>query len=554
MEIKRRYNEWLNCVTDEALREELLSLTEEEISLRFYKELAFGTGGLRGVLGVGTACLNIYTVSRITNGVANYILKSGATKKVAVSYDSRINSDVFANRAAQSFASKGISVVLTPKLMPTPYLSYLTREEKCGIGVMITASHNPAEYNGYKVYGADGCQITDFVAGEIAKEIEKSAYFGDELNSLESYIERGLVIYSSEKLEKQFLDSIKDMQVFDIESVSVTYTPLHGTGRELIPTLLRNEKVGKLTLVDKQMTADGNFPTCPYPNPEKSEALTLGVEVAKNEDSDILIATDPDADRIGVAVKTKDGYKLINGNETGALLSDYFLSVKKEKGQLPKNPLLIKTIVTSDLIKCIAEEYGAKVEEVLTGFKYIGERIGVLESQGRKDDFVLGLEESYGYLVHTFVRDKDAVSAAQAICEMTAYYKSQGKTLIDVLEGLYNKFGRFENKLLTFSYPGPEGASQMNKLILALREKGITEIGGKPVVKKIDYMLDDTGLPKSNVFSFITADGEKVIVRPSGTEPQIKAYLFVKGTKEENVKRFERIVNELDLLLSYKKN
>jgi len=268
MEIKRRYNEWLNCVTDEALREELLSLTEEEIRLRFYKELAFGTGGLRGVLGVGTACLNIYTVSRITNGVANYILKSGATKKVAVSYDSRINSDVFANRVAQSFASKGISVVLTPKLMPTPYLSYLTREEECGIGVMITASHNPAEYNGYKVYGADGCQITDFVAGEIAKEIEKSAYFGDELNSLESYIERGLVVYSSEKLEKQFLDSIKDMQVFDIESVSVTYTPLHGTGRELIPTLLKNEKVGKLTLVDKQMTADGNFPTCPYPNPE----------------------------------------------------------------------------------------------------------------------------------------------------------------------------------------------------------------------------------------------------------------------------------------------
>ncbi len=552
MEIKQRYNQWLNNVTDEELKNELLSLSEEEVRLRFYKELAFGTGGLRGVLGVGTACLNIYTVSRITDGVAKYMLKSGAIKKVAVSYDSRINSEKFAIRVACSFASKGISVVLTPKLMPTPYLSYLTREEKCGMGVMITASHNPAEYNGYKVYGADGCQITDFVASEIAKEIEKSEYFGAQVPSLQDCMLKGLVVYSSDETQERFLSSIQNMQVFGIESVSVTYTPLHGTGRELIPTLLKRENVGKLTLVDKQMTADGNFPTCPYPNPEKPQALTLGVEVAKSENSDILIATDPDADRIGVAVNNKGEYQLLSGNETGALLCDYFLSVKKEKGVLPKNPVVVKTIVTSDLIKCIAEEYGAKTEEVLTGFKYIGEKIGVLESQGKKEDFILGLEESYGYLVHTFVRDKDAVSAAQAICEMTAYYKAQGKTLIDVLEQLYAKFGRFENKLLTFSYPGPEGAMQMNELISSLRANGIDNVGGKPVVNKIDYMMDDTGLPKSNVFSFITADGEKVIVRPSGTEPQIKAYLFVKGTKSENEIRFEQIVKQLNALLTFK--
>ena len=553
MEVKNRYEQWLNCVTDKQLKEELLNLNESEINARFYKELSFGTGGLRGVLGVGTACLNIYTVCKITEGVAKYIIDSGAIKKVAVSYDSRINSQVFAERVACTLASKGISVVLTPKLMPTPYLSFLTREEKCGVGVMITASHNPAEYNGYKVYGADGCQITDAVANEIASKIAISSYFGEDIPSLETCLENGSVVYSKQETEDRFINLIIDMKAFGIENISVAYTPLHGTGRELVPKLLTARNIGKLSLVEKQMPADGNFPTCPYPNPEKPEALTLGVEVAKNEDSDILIATDPDADRIGVAVKTSNGYQLLSGNETGALLCDYFLSVNKEKGTLPKNPVVVKTIVTSDLIKSIAEEYGAVTEEVLTGFKYIGEKIGELEKQGRKQDYILGLEESYGYLVHTFVRDKDAVSAAQAICEMTAYYKAQGKTLVEVLEGLYEKFGRFENKLLTFAYPGPEGAIKMRELTLNLRAQGISEIGGKPVVKKIDYKLDETGLPKSDVLSFSTADGEKVIIRPSGTEPQIKAYLFVKGNKQENQKRFEVIVNQLNDLLKYSK-
>ncbi|MBP5308178.1 MAG: phospho-sugar mutase [Clostridia bacterium] len=544
-----RYEEWKKNLTDEKLKYELFSLNAYDIKERFYRELSVGTGGLRGILGVGTACLNVYTVSKITAGIAVYMRKKGLTPKVAVSYDSRINSDLFARTAASVFASHGIMALITHELMPTPFLSYAVRSESCGMGVMITASHNPAEYNGYKVYGADGCQITDTVAGEIAAEISACGYFGNGGENFDAFLLDGSIRYVEENVEEGYLKSIKSRLTREIGNVSVTYTPLHGTGRRIIPKLLRERGAVSLRLVESQMSADGNFPTCPYPNPEKSEALKLGVETASKTDSDILVATDPDADRIGVAVRTEGGYVLLSGNETGTLLCDYVLSQLKENGKMPERPVVCKTIVTTDMIKEICNEYGAETVEVLTGFKYIGETVGKLEKENRLSDFVLGLEESYGYLVNPCVRDKDAVSASAVVCEMASYYKERGKTLVDVLRGLDEKYGLFESKLTAYSYPGASGAEKMKNLIDRLRCNAPERIGGERIVSVTDYLYDNTGLPKSNVLSFVTETGAKVIIRPSGTEPLVKAYLFTRGTADENAKRLFAFGRGVDALL-----
>lgn len=548
MEYLDRYNEWEEGVLDEFLKEQLNALTEEEIRERFYKELSFGTGGLRGVLGVGTACLNIYTVARITRGVAAYLLKKGLPKKVAISYDSRINSKLFSAVAARVFAQNGICAVLTEELMPTPFLSYLTRELRAGLGVMITASHNPKEYNGYKVYGADGCQLTDFAAGEIAREIASFGYFEKEGKSFEEYEKDGLIQYADGKIEEEYLTKILAMRDYPLENLALVYSPLHGTGYRIIPKLLKQAGVGGLKIVEEQGLPDGNFPTCPAPNPEKEAALALGVETLKNSNADIFVATDPDTDRIGVVVKKGENIRLLTGNETGALLCLYLLSRKREKGELDGNAVVVKTVVTTDLVKEICRDFGVSVKETLTGFKYIGEQVGELEKEDREKDFVLGLEESYGYLVQTFVRDKDAVSATLKIAEMAAYYKEQGKTLWDKLEELYSRYGRYENKLVTYSYPGADGAQVLKQTVLELRKNPPKKLG-EQVVSVFDYLQDGTGLPKADMLCFALADGGKVLIRPSGTEPLIKGYLFVCGDEKSNSEKMKKILEDLERIL-----
>lgn len=548
MMIEERYVEWQKGIKDESLRLELQNLTAEERKERFYKELSFGTGGLRGVLGVGTACLNVYTVARITRGVAAYLLKKGLPQKVAISYDSRIYSQLFAQTAARVFAQNGIVAVLTPELMPTPFLSYLTREIGAGLGVMITASHNPKEYNGYKVYGTDGCQVTDVAAGEIAREIQRFGYFEQEGECFEIYQKNGLICFADEKYEREYLDKIKQMLAFPLDKISIVYTPLHGTGYRIIPKLLQEVSIGGLTIVQEQGLPDGKFPTCPAPNPEKAEALALGVQTLEKSDCDLLIATDPDADRIGVVVKKGDKTRLLTGNETGALLCEYLLFRKKERGELSKNDVVVKTIVTTDLVEKICQSYGVRVKDTLTGFKYIGEQVGELEKFARTSDFVLGLEESYGYLVQTFVRDKDAVSAALKIAEMAAYYKTKGATLWDKLEEIYARYGRYENKLKTYAYPGADGAKRLRETVVAIRNNPPKRLGQEVVAVK-DYLSEGTGLPKADVLSYALSNGGKVLIRPSGTEPLIKAYLFVCGDEKSNAETIKNMENDLEKIL-----
>lgn len=548
MNVQSRFLQWKEQVKDGLLQKELSALSESQIKERFYKELSFGTGGLRGVLGVGTACLNIYTVARITRGVAAYIKRNALPYKVAISYDSRINSRLFAETAARVLASDGVSAVLTKELMPTPFLSYLTRETGAGLGIMITASHNPKEYNGYKVYGADGCQLTDGAANAVAAEISAFGYFEEIGKPFEEYLANGQISYADERVEKSYLNEIKKLSSFPLDSLSLVYTPLHGTGYRLIPKLLKEKGIGKIVEVEGQNIPNGEFPTCPAPNPEKAEALTLGIKTLEQSDCDLLLATDPDADRIGVVVKEKDGCRLLTGNETGALLCEYILSVGKETGTLPACPVVVKTVVTTDLVKEICKDYGAALIETLTGFKYIGEQVGRLEKQ--KDvDFVFGLEESYGYLTQTFVRDKDAVSAALKIAEMAAYYKTQGKTLADKLEELYARYGRFENKLLTYSYLGADGAVKLKETVEKLRSVPPQTLGGKKVVQVYDYLTGKTGLPKTDMLCFTMEDGSKTLVRPSGTEPLVKAYLFVRGDEKTNAETLNKLQADLNRLL-----
>ena len=547
----QRYALWCEKVTDAKLRQELKAMQDNPTAIdnAFYQDLAFGTAGLRGEIGAGTNCLNIYTIAKTTQGIADNMKKHGH-KTVAISYDSRINSDVFSVKTAEVFAANGIKAYLSRECMPVPYLSFLTRALKADIGVMITASHNPAKYNGYKVYGPDGCQLTDARSGEMISYINQIDPFAVHTGKIEDYIKQGLIAYAPDEIEKQFLAVVKKQSCGNCESnIRIAYTPLNGAGYRLVPEIFKQIGVTDLHIVPEQAKPDGRFLTCSYPNPEKAEALKLGLELSEKVSADILIATDPDADRMGIAVKTQNGYRLMSGNETGVLLTDYLFSRRSALGTLPKNPVMVKTIVSTELAVRIAADYGAQTFNVLTGFKYIGEIIKGLEVQSQEDRFVFGFEESYGYLAGSHVRDKDAVVASMLIAEAAAYYKKQGITLADRIAQLYAQYGTYSHKLISKEFPGADGSAKMKKLLADLRAALPQNIGGVSITKSIDYLTQtEFNLPRADILSFNLADGCQLIIRPSGTEPLIKMYLTAAKTPAENQKAFARLesfINEV---------
>lgn len=542
--MKSIVRQWMGQVQSAEEREELSALLRDEAALRerFGSALRFGTGGLRGIVGMGTNCMNVYTVGRASRGLAAYMRAHGMVK-AAISYDSRRKSALFAKTAARIFAEHGIRTVIVRELMPTPYLSFLTREEGCDMGVMITASHNPAEYNGYKVYDQNGCQITDKAAAEVAACIAKEPYFAEEKISFEECVRRGWAVYASESVEEAYLAGIRRIVPCDLHGLRIAYTALNGTGYRIVPKLLRAAGA-EVFLTDPQCVPDENFATCPYPNPEKPEALALGLQTAKEYDCDLLIATDPDADRVGVAERGADGYKLFTGNEVGLLLERFLLEEKRQAGEETRGSVVIKTIVTTSLAEAIAADYGAEVINVLTGFKYIGEQIGLLEAKGQADRFLLGFEESYGYLLGTQVRDKDALVASLAVCNMAAALRARGQRLAEALEAIYQKYGRLTNTLLTYACEGAEGRAKIDRLMARLRGRQET-LGGRAVVRRVDYLqAEQTGLPRSNVLYFDLGNSEGVVVRPSGTEPKMKVYLALRSGTEPMRRFFDELVEK----------
>lgn len=548
MNIMDLYRLWLDKADgDLTLQEELLHIRSDADAIedRFYRELEFGTGGLRGVLGVGTNRMNIYTVRKATQGYSNYLKKKAANPSVAIAYDSRINSKLFAETAACVFAANGIKVHLYDHLMPTPSLSFAVRDLHCDGGIVITASHNPAQYNGYKVYGADGCQITTEAAKAIQTEIDKVDPFEDVCTAeFDTALRSGRIAYIGDDTIDRYQAAVSTASVLPKEisrDVNIVYTPLNGTGISCVPRCLREHGFTQIVIPDEQAEPDGNFPTCPYPNPEIREALEVGLHWAERTDSDLLLATDPDCDRVGAAVKTALGYRLISGNEMGVLLLDFVCRMRTANGTMPRCPVAVKTIVTTPMAAKVAAHYGAELIDVLTGFKFIGEQIGLLEKKGEESRYIFGFEESYGYLSGSFVRDKDAVNASLLICEMFAWYKAQGKTLADVLDELYQAYGFYETKLLSFTFNGAVGFERMQKLMSQLRDMPPAGLAGQTVTQMLDYDRDDTGLPRSNVLRFLMADGEAV-VRPSGTEPKLKVYLTAaKGNEEESRRMIETL-------------
>lgn len=544
MDYKAEYERWLQKVTDEELLAELKSMDETAIEDAFYRNLAFGTGGLRGTIGAGTNRMNIYVVAKASQGLADYMLTTvSGQPSTVVGYDSRIKSDVFAKVAASVFAANGIKVWLWPELNPVPTVSFGVRYLKASQGVMITASHNPSKYNGYKVYGSDGCQITTEAAASILSGIEKLDIFADiKTEDFDSAISEGKIEYIPASVMDGFIDAVKSQSVLfgdEIDkNVSIVYSPLNGTGLKPVTRVLEESGFTNITVVEEQKYPDGNFPTCPYPNPEIREAMELGLKYCEKTGADLLFATDPDADRCGIAVKTSKGdYQLLSGNEVGLLLLDYICSQRVKHGKMPKEPVFIKTIVTMDLAEKIADHYGVKTINVLTGFKFIGEQIGLLESKGRESDYICGFEESYGYLTGTYVRDKDAVNAAFMIAEMFAFYKTRGVSLIDKLSELYAEYGYCLNTLHSFEFPGSAGMEKMGS-IMAEFHKGLDQIAGQKVIKTEDYSKGINGLPKSDVLKFFTND-YSVVVRPSGTEPKLKTYISVTAENENKAKEIE---------------
>ncbi len=548
MTVQERYDRWLALAVDEELAGELRAIAGDAPAVedRFYRELEFGTGGLRGVLGAGTNRMNVYTVAKATQGYANYLNKTADKPSVAIAYDSRIHSDLFARTAAEVFAANGVQVHIYPRLMPTPSLSFAVRDLKCDGGVVVTASHNPAKYNGYKVYGGDGCQITTQAAKAIQGEIDAVDPFDDvRRTDFEAALQAGTIAYIGEDTVDRYLQAVGGASVLSSSvprDVNIVYTPLNGAGISCVPRCLKEHGFTHITIPTEQGTPDGHFPTCPYPNPEVREALTVGLSWAERTGSDLLLATDPDCDRVGTAVRTGEGYTLITGNEMGALLLDFVCKSRLERGDMPRDPVAVKTIVTTPMAARIAQKYGVRLIDVLTGFKFIGEQIGLLEQRGEAERYIFGFEESYGYLSGSFVRDKDAVNASLLICEMFAYYKSQGKTLIDVLDELYREHGYFEGRLLSFTFEGSSGSEKMGALMGGLRSAPPEEIAGLAVERVTDYLSPDTGLPPSNVLRFFLAGGMEATVRPSGTEPKLKVYLTAVGQdRAESVAAADRL-------------
>ena len=548
--IKELYAQWLEKATaDKDLIEELKSIegNEDEISDRFYRDLEFGTGGLRGVIGAGTYRMNYYTVCKATQGLAAYlkaVKPEGAS--VAVSYDSRIKSDYFAKSVAEVMAANGIKVYIYSELMPTPMLSYAVRAHKCDAGVMVTASHNPAKYNGYKVYGSDGCQVTIEAADAILAEIEKIDVFtGVASMPFDKAMAEGKIEYIKQSIIDDYIAEVKKQSlhpdVCATAGLKVVYTPLNGTGNKPVRRILKEIGINNVVVVPEQENPDGTFSTCPYPNPEIREALKLGLELCSKEKPDLLLATDPDCDRVGIAVPDGDSYALFTGNEVGALLLEYICKERTALGTMPKNPIAVKTIVTTDITRAIAKKYNVELIEVLTGFKFIGEQIGFLEAKGEENRYIFGFEESYGYLAGSYVRDKDAVVASMLICEMAAFYRAQGISLIEARKRMYAEYGVYCNKLDTFAFEGASGMTKMQEIMTNMRTNYPKEIAGAKVIAMADYEASrkydlETGkeevinLPKSNVITLYFEGGASLVIRPSGTEPKIKLYYTTIGS------------------------
>lgn len=552
MDVKELYKRWAaQPLEDEDLKNELLAVegNDEEIFDRFYKELDFGTAGLRGVIGAGTNRMNIYTVRKATQGIADYIKTHSENGSVAIAYDSRIKSDLFAKETARVFAANGIKVYIYRELMPTPALSFAVRELKCDAGVIITASHNPAKYNGYKAYGADGCQIGPEIADEVIAVIRRLDIFDDiKIADFDKALEDGMIEYIGDEVIESFYRNVLSQAVNEgiaaDSGLKLVYTPLNGAGNKPVREILKRIGIKDVAVVKEQENPDGNFPTCPYPNPEIRQALEKGLELCKELDADMLLATDPDCDRVGIAVKDGGDYRLFSGNEVGVLLLNYIASCRKANGTLPKNPVCVKTIVTTNMINDVAADYGVEVRNVLTGFKFIGGVIAELEEIGQADRYILGFEESYGYLTGGYVRDKDAVDASMMIVEMASYYKKQGKLLTQVLDELYEKYGHYLCSQESFAFEGASGMQHMADIMDSMRKSPMAEIASIKTTYFADYGTSEkkdiaTGdvteikLPKSNVLEFGLEDGSTVIVRPSGTEPKIKIYYSVKGKTKQ---------------------
>ncbi|MBQ6550909.1 MAG: phospho-sugar mutase [Lachnospiraceae bacterium] len=554
--IQEAYERWLKlAVLDSDLIEELRGMDEDAIADAFYRDLEFGTGGLRGVLGAGSNRMNVYTVGKASQGLANYVLKHfpEGERRIAVSYDSRIKSILFSRTASAVFAANGIETVIYKDLMPTPCLSYAVRALKCSAGIMVTASHNPAKYNGYKVYGPDGCQCATEAAGEILSLInELDCFDGVKFGDFDELMAKGAISYIPDQIYTDFVAEVRKQSVLPEgiaidKNVAVVYTPLYGAGRYPVIRTLTESGFTNITVVKEQAEPNGNFPTCPYPNPEIREAMQLGIETAEEYHADLLMATDPDSDRLGIAVRNDAGeYVLLSGNETGCLLLDYILNLREQNGTLPKTPVVVKTIVTTDLADQIAKAHGAEVRNVLTGFKYIGEQILDLENHDREGDYIFGFEESYGYLTGTYVRDKDAVDAAFMVCEMFAYYRSIGKSLLQRINELYDEFGYYQNSLKTYEFEGMAGAQRMQEIMASFRGE-FNSFAGIPVAEKLDYLPGINGLPKADVVKFYLTDGTSLVIRPSGTEPKVKLYIAVKGKdREATAPKTAALIAELD--------
>ena len=555
------YKRWLEAdLEDPALKEELASIQgkEDEIKDRFAVALKFGTAGLRGVLGAGTNRMNIYVVRQATQGLANWVKTQGGNQLVAISYDSRINSDVFARTAACVLAANGIKVRIYDALMPVPALSFATRYYQANAGIMVTASHNPAKYNGYKAYGPDGCQMTDEAADIVYAEIQKTDILtGAKMMTFEEGQAAGLIEYVGDDCKEALYAAIEARSVRPgicrTAGLKLVYSPLNGSGLVPVTRVLKDIGITDITIVPEQQYPDGNFPTCPYPNPEIFEALKLGLELAKECGADLMLATDPDADRVGIAMKCPDGsYELVSGNEMGVLLLDYICAGRIENGTMPKNPVAVKSIVSTPLADAVAKNYGVELRGVLTGFKWIGDQIAQLEAAGEVDRFIFGFEESYGYLAGPYVRDKDAIIGSMLICEMAAYYRSIGSSIKQRLEESYEKYGRYLNKVDSFEFPGLSGMDKMAGIMDSLRKNPPKEIGGYAVEKATDFKnTEETGLPAANVLTYKLEGGAEVIVRPSGTEPKIKTYFTTLGkTLEEAQAQKDKLAEALKPILA----
>lgn len=536
---QEEYKRWLETDLEDAdLNPELSRIegNDEEIKDRFAVALKFGTAGLRGVLGAGTNRMNIYVVRQATQGLANWVKTQGGNQTVAISYDSRLKSDVFAKTAAGVLAANGINVRIYDALMPVPALSFATRYYNCNAGVMVTASHNPAKYNGYKAYGPDGCQMTDDAAAIVYAEIQKTDVLtGAKYMSFAEGVEKGFIRFVGDDCKRALYDAIESRQVrpglCKTAGLKLVYSPLNGSGLVPVTQILKEIGITDITIVPDQEYPNGYFTTCSYPNPEIFEALEQGLNLAKEVGADLMLATDPDADRVGIAMKCPDGsYELVSGNEVGVLLLDYICAGRIEKGTMPERAVAVKSIVSTPLADAVAEHYGVEMRNVLTGFKWIGDQIAQLEADGEVDRFIFGFEESYGYLAGPYVRDKDAVIGSMLICEMAAYYRSIGSSLKQRMEEIYTEYGRYLNKIDSFEFPGLSGMDKMAGIMQNLRENPLTEIAGLKVAQVVDYQKpEETGLPAANVLVYKLEGGATVIVRPSGTEPKIKIYYTTLG-------------------------